>query len=537
MNLIDPPSIRRSAMPGETVTQDFFVRSVPNGQIVARLTPPVPGIKLSLLAQEIRIHELSDDEEAQLPSHLRPPHGTPPEGYVEFVDVGRAADGQPLNVTPNLLVTGILEFTARPDEPFGSHTTELVVDGLPGGDTGRVPVIFVVGDISVQVLAQPVKAFIGTQTPFQAKIEMGAGLPSSALVLSAVEPGFDVPPKLVTLSGGQSATVDLELHASIGLAPGQHKTGLSIDGFSGRTLEVEFQVAAHRLAQKAVTTEEQKNAMKRELDRQHARMGGARGPLGIALGVAEFIEALNEARRRYAGGDLRHANQQFAVENLTHLRIRYLGFKCLEESNKLSGSEEPYFFIGAVSANGCNLIRRGPYDDVDRGEARNDTEEVIGQRHHLVPPVMLGVIAMEHDSGSVIEMEDRVRTELQNIADRFADEAGTFIDVDTSSAMVPPTTWSLILAEWIPAAILSVIGSGEDTVGRASTMLYEDRALLSARAQMPLVPSEQPLLTSANLIVPIGEDEGRYNLYFKVDLVVDPAPRPAADVMQNHALI
>lgn len=399
MNLIDPPSIRRSAMPGETVTQDFFVRSVPSGQIVARLTPPVPGIKLSLLAQEKRIHELSDDEEAQLPSHLRPPHGTPPEGYVEFVDVGSAVDGQPLNVTPDLLITGLLEFTARPDEPFGSHTTELLVDGLPGEDTARVPVTFAVGDISVRVLGQPVKAFIGTHTPFQAEIEMEAGLPSSDLVLSAVEPGFDVPPKSVTLSGGQSATVDLELHASIGLAPGPHQTDLSIDGFSGRTLEVEFKVAAHRLAQKAATTEEQKKAMIRELDRQHDRMGGVRGPLGFPLATAEFIEALNLARRMFAGGDLNHSNGQFAVQNLTYLRIRYLGFKCLEESNKPSESEEPYFIIGAVSANGSNMIRRGPYDDVDTGEFRNDSCEVVGQFHHLVPPVMVGVLAMEHDHG------------------------------------------------------------------------------------------------------------------------------------------
>lgn len=69
----------------------------------------------------------------------------------------------------------------------------------------------------------------------------------------------------------------------------------------------------------------------------------------------------------FAGGDLNHSNGQFAVQNLTYLRIRYLGFKCLEESNKPSESEEPYFIIGAVSANGSNMIRRGPYDDVDTG--------------------------------------------------------------------------------------------------------------------------------------------------------------------------
>lgn len=530
---IDKSSIKLSAASGEEVHQDFFVSKTSDGELVARLTPPVPGATVRLQARRLEEIPLTEQEIEDL-ERARPPFVPFPTTRRDWVEHGSASEGEPLELTGGMEVLGFVDFRAEPGQSFGAQVTELVIDAS-NAKSARIPVTFTVGSASVEVLSQPVNVFIGAYTPFRMRVSLPAGLPPTTLTISSIGGRIGVVSQSVTLSGGQSATVESTIGAGYGTAVGRHTAVLDVFGLSEEQMRVPFEVTAvHLTPSSPSASEEQKEEMKRELERQHQRMGGVRGPLGISLSEAEYIDALNEAKERYAGGELKHAINalnQFAVEKLTHVTIRYLGFKCLDESNKFSGSEEPYFIIGAVSGNGSNTVLIGPYGDVDEGQIRSDPIDIVGQFHRLVPPVMIGIIAMENDSGNPVEVLNKVRIAVQRVADRFHEGAGSFVMTPTSTFVVPGWLRDAVIG-WIPESISAILGMGDDNVGRWAHLLFDDRQKLIAREQMPVVGGEQPLPAAANLVVPLGtESEGRYNLYFDVDLVVDPRTRPASEVM------
>ena len=96
------------------------------------------------------------------------------------------------------------------------------------------------------------------------------------------------------------------------------------------------------------------------------------------------------ATRLFAGGTVTLQDDTISEKDVQYVRVRFLGFECLEESDELSSSDEPYFFIGVVGSNGSTLTRFGPYENVDAGESRLEAVEVASHPNHLTPPIILG---------------------------------------------------------------------------------------------------------------------------------------------------
>jgi hypothetical protein len=90
-------------------------------------------------------------------------------------------------------------------------------------------------------------------------------------------------------------------------------------------------------------------------------------------------------------------NDSVAVDHPTHcVALRFVGFRCLEESDELSSSDEPYFVVAAVGSNGSSVVRFGPFDNVDAGEEVILQGNVTTLGQGISPPFLLAVFAMEN---------------------------------------------------------------------------------------------------------------------------------------------
>ena len=81
-----------------------------------------------------------------------------------------------------------------------------------------------------------------------------------------------------------------------------------------------------------------------------------------------------------------------------------------------------------------------------------------------------------------------------------------------------------ILVGWIPEGIAAIFGLGDDRVGENSVVLFDDKPKLIAREQYPVLGKFGPNEYTHKVPVGQDDDEGKYNVYFKVDLFRDPPP-------------
>ena len=90
-------------------------------------------------------------------------------------------------------------------------------------------------------------------------------------------------------------------------------------------------------------------------------------PVLDSSGVGELMAAYTSVSRH--GGTIKLLSGDTPQgSDRTWARVRFVGFVCVSESNKASGSEEPYFLVGVSGVNNSNTVRFGPYGDVDAGD-------------------------------------------------------------------------------------------------------------------------------------------------------------------------
>lgn len=320
--------------------------------------------------------------------------------------------------------------------------------------------------------------------------------------------GVDPPPHAgIDLGGGRdegAAGVDAAPDAGIDLVGGMDEGAVGVDA-ALPAFASEAEVAQAKAAAQAA------------IDAFYRDNGGVRGELGFPL--ADMVFTGGTASRRYSGGTIRFLDNTPSKVEKTWVRVRYLGFHCLAESDwdQASPADEPYFIVGVAGANTSNTRRFGPYENVDEGDVRLEAELVASESQMITPPIVLGVVGVENDYGTPAEAEAKVRAVVEAIERKFDQAAGSFAGASAGSHVMPE--WAReILIGWIPEGIAAVFGLGDDAIGKAPIVLFDHTAELLTWTEPPILGKHGQ--HEYNLVVPVGgEGEGTYNLFFKVDLV------------------
>ena len=270
-----------------------------------------------------------------------------------------------------------------------------------------------------------------------------------------------------------------------------------------------------------------KQAQIASIDQLYHINRGFRGPFGFPLGEVEFTGPT--AVRSYSGGQINFlSNSPQGGEKNTVVRVRFVGFRCISESDsdQLSGSDEPYFLIGVAGASHSNTARFGPYEGIDTGSVRFEAAYVASEDHKIAPPIVLGVVAMEHDDGSPEEAEAKVRKVVEDIEKKFDQAVSAFSGVSTGNHVLPE--WSRdILIGWVPEGIAALFGLGDDEVGKTPMVLFDNKADLKEWRAPAIIGKHGP--NEYNIVINIdGGSQGNYDLFFKVDLflITDPEIKP-----------
>lgn len=261
-----------------------------------------------------------------------------------------------------------------------------------------------------------------------------------------------------------------------------------------------------------------KQAQIAAIDSLYRENQGLRGPFGFPLEDVAFDGST--AVRRYAGGEIKFLSDNPQGGKITVVRVRFVGLRCISEStsDQLSGSDEPYFMIGVAGANGSNTIRFGPYENIDSGSVRFEAADIASLDHNITPPVVLGVVAMEHDEGTPEEAEAKVRKVIEDIENKFDQAVGAFSGASTGDHVMPQWARDIYIG-WLPEGIAAVFGLGDDVVGKTPMVLFDNKADLK-EWRAPAVRGTHGA-NEYNVVVNVdGGSEGNYDLFFKVDLFI-----------------
>jgi hypothetical protein len=255
----------------------------------------------------------------------------------------------------------------------------------------------------------------------------------------------------------------------------------------------------------------------------YQKTGSFKGPLGLPVSDVKFTGLT--AMRRYAGGQIVFQSNEAQGQKRLAVRVYYHGFHCLKESDhdQSTGSDEPYFLIGISATNGSKVIRRA-YEEINTNSKRFEVTDVVtvgidGGKDNLSPPFTLGVVAIEHDHGSKDEAEAKVRKVLEEFekkVDKAAQTVGPFVGIPVDNHVMPEWMRDIVLG-WIPEWAVAVFGLGDDKIGENSKLLFDyNPETTEWRAPEVLGKHGE---NEYNLVIPIdGGEEGRYNLFFKIDL-------------------
>lgn len=263
-----------------------------------------------------------------------------------------------------------------------------------------------------------------------------------------------------------------------------------------------------------------KQAQIAAIDSLYLKNRSFRGPLGFPLNEVQFNDNERTAERRYAGGTLKFQSDRPQCKEEIVVRVRFVGFHCKSESewDQSSNSDEPYFIIGVAGSNGSNTIRFGPYEDVDGGKNRFEASYVVDTVHKIKPPIVLGVTAWEYDYGTPEEAEGKVRKVFEEIEKKFEEALKALgLANESGDSHVMPEWARDIYIGWLPEGIAAVLGLGDDKVGYAPVVFFDNKAdLLEWRAPKVIGKHGQ---NEYNVVINVdGGDEGNYDLYFLVDL-------------------
>jgi hypothetical protein len=249
--------------------------------------------------------------------------------------------------------------------------------------------------------------------------------------------------------------------------------------------------------------------------------GAHRGLLGFPVSDIQFDP--HKAEQRFAGGRIQVLGSSPTPKGVatTSVRVRFVGFHCIQESehDQLSDTDEPYFMIGVVASNRSNTVRFGPYENVETGTDRFEAAMLADpySSASFVPPIVIGVVALEHDEGTPEEAEEKVREIVKEIERKFEQAAATF-GVETGGNHVMPEWARDILIGWAPEGITAVFGLGDDHIGSVPLVMFDFDPSLDHWTTPPRIGrhGQNPYNTA---ILVDGGSQGKYELRFQVEIV------------------
>lgn len=231
------------------------------------------------------------------------------------------------------------------------------------------------------------------------------------------------------------------------------------------------------------------------------------------------------ASRRYAGGQIAFQSGEAQGQRRAAVRVRYVGMRCIAESDhdQSTGSDEPYFLIGVVASNGTR-VKRFAYDGINTNSVRHDATFVAsagiqGGEDNLTPPIVLGVVAIEHDQGSKSEAEAKVRkvlVEVEKKVDQAAQVAGAFLGMPVGNHVMSEGLRDIVIG-WVPEWGATLLGLGDDRIGANSRVLFDFKADIQEWRAPAVIGKHGD--NEYNVVLNVdGGDEGKYNLFFMIDL-------------------
>ncbi|MDQ4143305.1 MAG: hypothetical protein M3198_06085 [Actinomycetota bacterium] len=199
----------------------------------------------------------------------------------------------------------------------------------------------------------------------------------------------------------------------------------------------------------------------------------------------------------------------------TTVQVRFLGFHCIEESNEWSASDEPYFLISVVSTHRSVTKKFGPFENVDAGENHPMVAGVAAFEDDVIPPVILGVIANEHDEGTPEEAAEKAREVARALMEKMEEAAASFGAATAGSHVIPEWLRDIWIG-WIPEGAAAVLGLGDDHVGSNGRILFDYDPQLKQWKTPPSIGTFEDNPYNVKLKVGVNPEEGKYELYFDV---------------------
>jgi hypothetical protein len=180
------------------------------------------------------------------------------------------------------------------------------------------------------------------------------------------------------------------------------------------------------------------------------------------------------------------------------IEIWFSGFQCLDESNEISSSDEPYMFLG-VSTSGSpqTPYETGIIEGVDAGEVVSRVQRLYSGP---AQDVILAALIRENDEGDPKAFSGAFKAAL-NVGN-------TALGTQTGGVTVPPEIVNLLADK-----LSELTGAADDHVGLKSELLTKATLLSLANKAEGGTPT-------SDFSWDIGsDDEGIYRLFFFVKRV------------------
>ena len=257
------------------------------------------------------------------------------------------------------------------------------------------------------------------------------------------------------------------------------------------------------------------------LHHHYLSSGGRQGPLGFPVSDVQFTGI--GAMRQYRGGNVQAVDDGPLGVTTQALRtrtgsVRFLGFKCLDTSNELSATDEPYFVATVDVGNGSPIVKKfGPFENVDPGDEFG-VGDVIASG--ITPnPLSIKVMAYENDQGD----PDETAKKIQELMVELSKEAGSIAsgaDAADGPGIGPSAAAGTIgaiaggpLGALAAAGVVSALGLGDDFVGQDVALAFIDR---KDTGTPPERGKFREASFNASLDIDGGDAEGHYELFFDI---------------------
>jgi len=265
-----------------------------------------------------------------------------------------------------------------------------------------------------------------------------------------------------------------------------------------------------------------------QIETEYEASGRAAGPMGLPMSGVRLTDF--GAVQPFSSGLMGIRSGKLDTETLYQAQVRFLGFRCNEESNhdQSTPSDEPYFIISITGFNNTTHLF-GPYDDVDGGESRFTTADDDVLKNDVQLPFTLSVVAMENDEGTPADAARKVENscrEAIQVAQRISLAS---YNAQALAVVVAVNTVFTEVGDSLSKAVSAVLGLEDDFVGSGSRRIGDwndgEKEWRTPDRQIE-DPSFSP--DPYNVKINVGDgDEGNYSLYFNINIFkIEKTPIP-----------